>query len=325
MRCILGLCAVVAIGSSAWVAEMGGIARGAEYQTPGAATGAPVIQPPAIPTVPAASPAAVMYQGTTAQPAATSTMPAPNMMPSGTYTAPMQSTTNLAAPGSNMTYPAYSYRAGSTGPVYYAPTPVTATYGTPVQGYATMPAQPNYAPVRRRFPFGLFQRWRQQAQPTYTTMPGYTSPVYTYPRYTTMPAATPMYTTGVYMSPGVRSGNYAMGSYTTPVYYPTTYTLPAGTMPAGVATNTVAPATTTAPSQTPVYSPTMLNVPNSPTNTGAPAAGAAPANTQAEDASPVPNVPNPPGATQGAGATPARSIPPPPTIPTPAATGNSPN
>ena len=39
-----------------------------------------------------------------------------------------------------------------------------------------MPAQTTYAPVRRRFPFGLFQRWRQQATPTYTTMPGYNSP-----------------------------------------------------------------------------------------------------------------------------------------------------
>ena len=185
MRCILGLCAVVAIGSSAWVAEMGSIARGAEFQTPGATTAIPVIQPPAIPTVPAASPAAVLYQGTTAQPAATPTLPAPNMMPAGTYTAPMQPTTTLTAPGSSVTYPAYTYRAGSGGPVYQmttptysnVATPVTATYGTPVQGYTTMPAQAtNYAPVRRRFPFGLFQRWRQQATPTYTTMPGYTTP-----------------------------------------------------------------------------------------------------------------------------------------------------
>ena len=78
----------------------------------------------------------------------------------------------------------YTYRAGRAGTVYQMTTPaysnaampVTTTYGTPVQGYTTMPAQTTYAPVRRRFPFGLFQRWRQQAMPTYTTMPGYTSP-----------------------------------------------------------------------------------------------------------------------------------------------------
>ena len=223
------------------------------------------------------------------------------MMPAGTYTAPMQPTTTYAAPGTTTTYPVYTYRAGPAGTVYQTTTPVytttaapaTTTYGTPVQGYTTIPAQTTYAPVRRRFPFGLFQRWRQQATPTYTTMPGYNSPVYTYPTYTSMPT----YTTGLFRNRGVQAGNYVMGGYTSPYYFATTYAVPAGTMPAGVVTNTVAPTTTTAQPTAPVYTPTTLTVPNSPANASTPASGTGPATAAADDAAPVPSVPtNPPGA-----------------------------
>jgi hypothetical protein len=326
MRCILGFCVALATGISSWAANTGAVASEAEFQVPAVTAGTPVVQPPATNTIQAA--AASVYQGATAQPATTPALPATNMMPGGTYTAPMQPTTTYAAPGTSMTYPAYTYRAGSSGTVYrtMAPvytttaTPATTTYGTPVQGYTTMPAQTTYAPVRRRFPFGLFQRWRQQATPTYTTMPGYASPMYTYPSYT----SAPRYTTGIFMNRGVWAGNYVMGGYTSPVYSGTTYTVPSGTMPAGMVTNTVAPTTTAAQPMAPVYTPTTLTVPNTPASAGAPTTGTAPANSPGEDAQPIPNVPTPTDATQGAGAAPARSIPPPPPIPSPAATGTTP-
>ena len=111
MRCILGFCVVLAAGSFAWAAETGGVASEAEFQTPTAPTGIPVVQPPGANAVQAA--AANVYQNATAQPTTTPTLPATNMMPAGTYTAPMQPTTTYAAPGTTTTYPVYTYRAGT--------------------------------------------------------------------------------------------------------------------------------------------------------------------------------------------------------------------
>jgi hypothetical protein len=149
MRCILGLCVALAIGISSWAANTCAVASEAEFQT----TGTPVVQPPATNAVQAAT---SVYQGATAQPATTPTLPATNMMPAGTYTAPMQPTTMYAAPGTTMTYPVYTYRAGTAGTLYqtttpvYTPTaaPATTTYGMPVQGYTTMQCPPR-RPMRQ--------------------------------------------------------------------------------------------------------------------------------------------------------------------------------
>ena len=83
MRYILGLCAVLAMGNSAWTSEMGAGEPG--YQTPASTVTSPVTQATGTPTLPATSPASA-YQAATAQPAATTTSPAPTTMSPGTYT-----------------------------------------------------------------------------------------------------------------------------------------------------------------------------------------------------------------------------------------------
>ena len=74
MRYILGLCAVLAIGNSAWTSEMGTIAGEPGYQTPAATATSSVTQATGTPTATAASPAGV-YQAATAQPATTTASP----------------------------------------------------------------------------------------------------------------------------------------------------------------------------------------------------------------------------------------------------------
>ena len=226
MRYILGLCAVLAIGNLAWTSEMGSVAGEPGYQTPASTvtstvtqtTGtptlpatSPVTQATGTPTLPATSPASA-YQAATAQPATTTTSPAPTMMSPGTYTTGTQPVaTDYATPMSNMMYTTNPYpmtvRRGLFGmrssPMYYYPsTPVTTTYGTPVQTYTVAPSQTYYQNVRPRF--GLFQRWRQQAMPTYGT------PVYGTPTYTTSGYAAPVNTTYTYGTPAYYTTTYAV-------------------------------------------------------------------------------------------------------------------
>ena len=271
MRCILGLCVVLAVGNSAWTSEMSNIAGEPEYQTPAATVTSAVTQATGTTAFPVTSPAGA-YQTATSQPATTTMAPAPTMMSPGTYTVGTQPVAIYATPMANTPYTTYTYpvrtRGGLFGmrsPVYsYPAMPATTTYySAPAQTYTVMPGQTYYQPVRRRF--GLFQRWRQQMMPTY---------------------GTPMYSTsGSYAAPV-----YTTNGYSTPVNYSTPYASPMATLPA----SSTAPAGTA-----PVYTPTMLDVPN-----GAPATSTAPSATAATEPPlqgtiPSQTAPNPSGAVPG--------------------------
>jgi hypothetical protein len=358
MRCILGLSVVLAVGISAWSAEQVGVASASEYQT--AAT-SPVIQQSGAPALPATSPAGA-YAAGTMQPAPTTMSPAPTMMFPRYYTVGTQPVGSYAAPMTTAPYTTYYYPTRAAGTMYrttsptysYSSVPVATAFGEPVPGYAIRPAQTYYyRPARRLFGFGLFQRWRQQAMPAYSTMPGSGTPVYSttgvpttaYPApvYTTytntaprlfglglfqrwrqqaMPAynAVPSYGTPAYSTTGVPATAYAAPVYitygdTARLYYPTTYTLPAGTIPAGNLMGTITPAGTSSPIASPVYTPTMLNVPNRAAATGAAPAGTAPGETPLEGATPATTAPSQPGSAPGAG-----NVPPPPPVRRPAGT-----
>jgi hypothetical protein len=281
MRCILGLCVVLAVGNSAWTSEMSNVAGEPQYQTPAATVTSSVTQTTGTTAFPATSPAGA-YQTATSQPATTTMSPAPTMMSPGTYTVGTQPLATYATPRSNTPYTTYSYPArmrgglfGMRSPVYsYPATPVTTTYSTPAQTYTVMPGQMYYQPVQRRL--GLFQRWRQQATPAYGNA---------------------VYTPSAYMAPA-----YTTYGYSTPAYYATTYAAPTATLPAS--------STTPAGSSAPVYTPTMLDVPNGTSATStAPTANAAPAEPQLQGATPAQAVPSPPGAAS------TRTTPPVPGIP----------
>jgi hypothetical protein len=268
MRCILGLCVVLAVGTSAWTSEMSSIAGEPQYQTPAATVTSSVTQATGTTAYPVTSPAGA-YQTATSQPATTTMSPAPTMMSPGTYIVGTQPVATYATPMTNNTNTTYSYPVRMRGGLFgmrspvnsYPATPATTTYySTPAQTYTVMPGQTYYQPVRRRF--GLFQRWRQQA------MPGPAYPASGYPA--------PVYTT------------YGPSA---PVNYTTTYASQAGTLPA----SSTAPAGSTAP----VYTPTMLNVPNGApaTSTAAPSA-TTPAEPPLQGTTPAQTVPIPPGAGQ---------------------------
>jgi hypothetical protein len=278
MRYILGLCVVLAIGNSALTSEMNNVAGESEYQAPAATLTSPLTQATGVPTLPATSPVGA-YQAATAQPATTTMSPAPTMMSPGTYTAGTQPVATYATPMPNTAYTTNTYpmrmRGGLFGmrsPVYtYPAAPVTTTYTAPVQTYTVMPGQTYYQPVVRRR-FGLFQRWRQQTAPAYTTMPGYGTPVNSTPGY-----AAPVYTTY---------------DYSSPAYYNTaTYASPAAALPASGMTT---PPGTIAGTTAPVYTPTTLNVPNG-TST---APTTVPAEPPLQGTTPAQTVPTPPGAGQ---------------------------
>jgi hypothetical protein len=276
MRCILGLCVVLAVGSPAWTTEMGSVSPEQAPQVPSLA----------IPTTPASNLPAVTtpsisnLQQVPAQLAPTTASPAPAMTNSGTSVVGAQpgatTTSNTMAP-TTYYYPmgTFGQRYRMTAPVYYgAPMYITSGYSTPTQTYNTVPQQQMfYQPVQqRRGLFGLFQpRWRQQSVPVYTS-PGYT---------------TSGYANVGYVTPG----------YTTPAYTPTTYyyyySTPSGTVPASTVSAGTAPAATN-----PVYSPTMYTAPNSMAPAGAtsapgttPVPGTAPAATTPTGT--IPSVVNP--------------------------------
>ena len=119
MRCILGLCVVLAVGNSAWTSEMSRIAGEPEYQTPAATVTSPVTQSTVTPALPAMSPAGA-YQTATGQPATTSMSPAPTTMSPGTYTTGTQPVATYATPMPNTTYTTTAYPTTMGGGFYTA-------------------------------------------------------------------------------------------------------------------------------------------------------------------------------------------------------------
>ena len=270
MRCILGLCVVLAVGNSAWTSEMSNIAGEPEYQTPAATVTSSVTQTTGTTAASTTSPAGA-YQTATSQPATTTMSPAPTTMSPGTYTVGTQPVATYATPMSNTPYTTYSYPARIRGGLFgmrspvnsYPAMPATTTYTTPAQTYTVMPGQTYYQPVRRRI--GLFQRWRQQATPVY---------------------GTPVYSTSAYPAPV-----YTTYDYSTPAYYTTTNAAPGATPSA----SNMTPAGSTAP----VYTPTTLDVPNGTPATGTAPAATAPAEPPLQGTTPAQAAPSPPGAGQG--------------------------
>ena len=222
MRYFLGLCAVLALANPAWTSETSGISGDPQNPAPTATATAPVTTTTGNPLSPAMTTAGA-YQTATAQPA-TPTMAAP-----GTYPAGTQPVATTATPMPNTTYVVNPYPTTMGGGTYYMTSPGyyypagtgAITYGTPGQTYTVMPGQTYYAPVQRRF--GLFQRWRQQVTPTYTTSPTYGAPMYGSPVYGTQTYGAPVYTGSVYPAATYASPYYTTYSYVTPAYYTTTY------------------------------------------------------------------------------------------------------
>jgi len=254
MRCILGLCVVLAVGSPAWTTEMDLVSLENASQVPSVSRTAPSSSLPAV-----TAPSITDQQQAPAQPAPTTASPAPAMTNSGSSVVGAQPGTTTMS--NTMSPVPYYYRTGILGRRYrmttpmYSSSPVYVTSGTtpPAQTYSTVPQQEVfYQPVRqRRGLLGLFQpRWRQQAVPAYTT-------------------AGTMRTTYYYSVP---SGN-----------------VPASMAPTGTVSTGTAPAATT-----PVYTPTMLTVPNGTAPAGATsAAGTAPA-AATPAAGTIPSVVRPP-------------------------------
>ncbi len=288
MRCILGLCVVLAVGNPAWTTEMDLVSLEQASQVPSVSPTVPASGLPAV-TAPSIS----NLQQVPAQLAPTTASPAPAMTNSGTSVVGAQpgatTTSNTTSP-TTYYYPmgTFGQRYRMTTPVYYgAPMYITSGYSTPAQTYYTVPQQQVfYQPVQqRRGLFGLFQpRWRQQAAPAYTTtsypMSGYANTGY----------VTTGYTNAGSMSP----------TYTTPAYAPTTYyyTMPSGTVPASTAPTGMVSSGTTPVATTPVYNPTTYTVPTgtAPASTTS-AAGTAPAAATsaagtAPDATPTGTIPS---------------------------------
>jgi hypothetical protein len=231
MRCIMGICFVLAVATAAWANETGFAPQQLAPPPPGVRTLVPNIQAPGAAAVP--TPATTVQPGT----AATTVLNANAVAVQGGAT--------TSSPTGNTTY-YYYYPAGNSSMRYQANTPGTYYYySTGSAPFYTNPTQTYYTTGRRGFPFGLFRR--RFVQPAYTTAAVtptyYSSPTYYYtPTTFTMPPATApagTYTGGV-ISPGT----------TAPVYTPTTYTVPNGAMPAGSTTSSGAtiPTDTTAPS-----------------------------------------------------------------------------
>jgi hypothetical protein len=222
MRCILGLCVVLAISTAPAYA----------WQEPSVSTPVPNIHAPGVPGV--TTPSAIVTQTPgngqvvtnpgTVMPSAN---PAVTTTPGSMTVTPQPGVTY--GPMANGSY--YYYPAGTRGRFFrtMAPGYVYTTNGTvasPTSG------QVYYTPVRRRWPFGMFQRrYYQQAAPTYTTT-YYTTPGY-YP------------TTGYYVPTGYSAptgyanavptagtpSNTAPANTAAPVYTPTTYDVPTTTPP----------------------------------------------------------------------------------------------
>jgi len=273
MRCILGLCVVLAVGSPAWTTEMDLVSLQDAGQVPSVSQTARSSGLPAV-----TAPSITNQQQAPAQPAPTTASPAPVMTNSGSSAVGAQpvatSTSNTVSP---MTY---YYVTGTDGRMYLMTTPVYAS--SPTQTYYTVPQQEVfYQPVRqRRGLLGIFQpRWRQQAVPAYTTT-GYT---------------TSGYANAVYVTPGYTTTGFMRRTYTTPVYTPITYYyMPAGNVPASMAPTGVVSSGTAPVATTPVYTPTMFTAPNSTAPAGAtPATSTAPAGATPATGT-IPSVVKPP-------------------------------
>ncbi len=99
----------------------------------------------------------------------------------------------------------------NTAPTYYYTTGATQSYATAPQTY-NAPQTYYYTPVRRMWPFGMYQR-----------------------RYSAYPA-TAYTTSGYYATPGYAPPGYGSPtSYGPTTYIPTTYNAPVGTAPSGAA------------------------------------------------------------------------------------------
>jgi hypothetical protein len=250
MRCILGLCVVLAVANPAWTTETDLVSLEQAAQVPSLSQTAPTSGLPAV-----TAPSITNQLQAPAQPAQTTASPAPAMTNSGSPVAGTQigatTTPNTMSP---MTY---YYRTGLFGrryrvstPMYYSSSPMYTTMGssTPTQTSSTVPQQETfYQPVQqRRGLLGIFQpRWRQQAVPVYPTTGSITG------------GSANM----VYMSPGYTTTGFGRRVYTPVTYY--YYNVPAGTAPAtttppGMVSSGAAPVATT-----PAYTPTMYTVPNS--------------------------------------------------------------
>ena len=151
----------------------------------------------------------------------------------------------------------------ATTPSYYYPTrPRQGLFraATPMYTYTSVNAstpyvstnQTYYSPVRRRWPFGLFQRrYRQVAAPT-----TYTTTAYAAPGYYSSPAVTPTYAPTTYTAPvgavPSTATTTATPASTATTYTPTTYDVPTGTSPAVTAPARAVPSVTSAPANHPL-------------------------------------------------------------------------
>jgi len=246
MRCVLGLFVVLVLVSPVWAAQ-DTVTSAYPPQGPAVSTPVPSIQPSGAGVVTSPTPTTV-YQTPGTTPGTTVPAPAPT---TGRYVVG-------APPGTTPSTAPYYYYGNPPRQGWFRSAAPTYTYpsmnaGTP---YVST-GQTYYAPARRRWPFGLFQRrYRQVAAPTYTTT------AYNYTN------------SGYYGSPAV-----------TPMYAPTTYAAPTSTVP-GTATSraTPAPAGTT-------YTPTMYNVPTTTAPAGSAPAVTAPARTVPSQIPPPPVIP----------------------------------
>jgi hypothetical protein len=209
MRCILGLFVALALSAAPAYA----------WQEPVVNTPVPNIHASGASAV--TTPYSTVLQGTTAAPAATT------MTNQGTIVAG-QPGAAIATPTGNTTY--YYYRTGLFGRRYRVAAPATTYVATAAPVY-TAPVQTYSTPVRRRWPFGLFQRRSNQPMTPYTTT--YTTPGY----YTTAGNYAPTVYTNMVPAPGSVAATGTTPTATAPVYVPTTLnvpnttTAPVGTVP----------------------------------------------------------------------------------------------
>lgn len=200
MRRILGLCVILALSTAPAYA----------WQEPAVSTPVPNIHASGATGV--TNSASNVLQGTTTAPATTT------MTSQGTMVA-TQPGAAIATPTGTPTY--YYYRTGLFGRrIRMVPANSYTVTSAPVY---TAPAPTYYAPVRRVWPFGLFQcRFNQNVTP-YTTTTYYTTPGY----YTTGYYG-PIASTNTVPAPGMPS-TATPASTAAPIYTTTTYDVPTGT------------------------------------------------------------------------------------------------
>jgi hypothetical protein len=213
MRRILGLCVVLALSTAPAYA----------WQEPVVNTPVPNIHAPGATAV--TTPYSTVLQGTTAAPAATTMTNQGTMVTNQGTMVAAQPGAPIVTPTGNTTY--YYYRNGLFGRRYRVAAPATTYVATAAPVY-TAPVQTYSTPVRRRWPFGLFQRRFNQPMSPYTTT--YTTPGY----YTTAGNYAPTVYTNTVPTPGTVAATGTAPTATTPAYVPTTLNVPnSTTAPAG--------------------------------------------------------------------------------------------